>query len=105
MERSERQRLEAIKRRLDDGVKAIDELLATAATPKRMSDRQVKQRALAICSAVRKHGTRVTRDQLKAIVLKHGMPFTAVGALFSGHYLKKQGDHILVAQPARSRRR
>jgi hypothetical protein len=105
MERSERQRLEAIKRRLSEGVKAIDELLSTAATPKRLSDRQVKQRALAICSQVRKHGGRVSPDQLKTIVLKHGMPFTAVGALFSGRYLTKRGDHIMVAQPARSRRR
>ena len=91
MERSERSRLEAIKRDLQKNLKTVDALLCTAHAPhrlQRLSRRASKERARAICKEVKKRGGRLSREELRDVLAKAKMPFTAVGGLFGAGYLK-----------------
>mgnify|MGYP001573167080 CR=1 FL=1 len=101
MERSERQRLEAIKRHLQRDLKVIEELLRTAKAPQRLSDAQIKQRALSIVAAIKKKGGKVTAEQLREIVTKQGMPFSAVGSLVAGKYVRKEEKNFCSASVER----
>ena len=89
MERLERSRLESIKRSLQKSLTTVKELLKIAHAPRRLSHSDVKQRAQTISAAVRAKGGKVTADELRQITTKHGMPFTAVGSLVGGGYLKR----------------
>lgn len=89
MERSERQRLEGIQRRLNDASKFVADLLKRAERPRLRSQREVTKRVQSILQDVRSGKGTVTQQQLRSIVTKHGMPFTAVGALYAGGYLTK----------------
>lgn len=94
MERVERLRLQTIRRHLEEDLERIDALLATASRPKRRSSADIKDRAAKICQAIRARGGSVSRDVLKELINKHGFPFHAVGALFSGTYLRADGKNI-----------
>ena len=88
MERSERIQLQNMRRRLEHNLAALDHLLKKAAPPRRFAKADIRQRAAAICQEVRTRKGVVSKDQLRTIVTKHDMPYTAVGALFAGGYLK-----------------
>jgi hypothetical protein len=103
MERSERQRLEAIKRHLQRDLAVIQELLRTAKAPQRLSDTDIKKRCHSIVAAVKKKGGKVTADQLREIVTKNGMPFSAVGSLVAGKYVKKDGKEFIIERSASTR--
>jgi hypothetical protein len=96
MERNERARLQAVRRALGRSIVAVDELLKTAQPPRRLSVADIRKRALAICKDIQAHGGSVSKEQLKAIVTKHGMPYTAVGALYAGGYVRAIGKRLEV---------
>jgi|GEM_PF-6403574 len=108
MERSERARLEVLERNLRRELVVVQQMLKTAHPPRRLSDRDIRERALAICAEIRKRGGSVDQDVLRTIVSKRGMPFTAVGSLYSGGYLRKTKTGVALAgrsQRARQRKR
>ena len=88
MEQSERLRLETIKRQLHKGLTSIEELLQHAKPPQRLSKEAIRKRAQSICERVRKQGGTVSRDELRKIAAKHGIQFTAIGALVGSGYLR-----------------
>ena len=92
MERSERNRLESIRRRLRHDLVAIDSLLRTADPPRRRSRAEIKSRARAICQKL--HGIRVTDTRLRELTSEHGLPYQAVGALFAAGYLKRSAKGV-----------
>ncbi len=94
MERSERTRLESIRRRMKQDLAAVEVLLRTADPPHRLSKANVRSRAQAICREVQAHGSTVRPERLRAITSKHKMPFSSVGALFAGGYLKKSAKGV-----------
>ena len=94
MERSERNRLESIGRRLRQDLVAIDSLLRTSDPPRHRSKTEIKRRATAVCHGIQAQGGSVSKDRLRAIASKHGMAFGAVGALFAGEYLRKSGRGV-----------
>ena len=77
---------------------SIDTLLRTATAPKRVTKSQARERALKIVAAIKANRGRVSRDQLREIVTKQGMPFSSVGALFQGGYVKRQGKSYVFGQ-------
>ena len=94
MERSERTRLESIRRRMKQDLATVDALLRKAHPPHRLSRANVRSRVQAICREVQAHGSTVEPDRLRAITAKHKMPFSSVGALFSAGYLRKSANGI-----------
>ena len=98
MERSERIRLQSIQTSLKRNLAAVEALLRTAQPPKRLSNKQVRARARAICQDIKARGGAVQKDQLREIIAKHGMAFTSVGALFGGGYLRESSKGITVGK-------
>ena len=85
-------------------MKIVNELLRTAKAPTRLTDKQARERASTIWRAIKSQGGAVSEGQLKAILGKHNMPFSAVGALFGAGYLKRQGKKTTVGPRGRGAR-
>ena len=94
MERSERKRLETFRNHLKRDLAAVEELLTKAHEPRRLSRKDTRLRALAICKDVTSHGKPIWEKQLRGIVERHGMPYAAVGSLFGARYLKRSKKGI-----------
>lgn len=90
--------MEGVRRQLKASLAAVESVLASKAPPRRLSDADVKRRAEAICHEVRARGGQVSLDQLRAITVKHNMPFTAVGALSAGGYLRRTENGYALAR-------
>ena len=98
MERSERIRLEKIRRNLRKDLAGIESLLGNAAAPKRLSRAEIRDRATRISLSIKERGGPVSRDELREITKRHGFPFNAVGSLFVAGYLRKTGKGVTLGK-------
>jgi hypothetical protein len=96
MERNERVRLESVRNQLRRNLRLLDQLLQHAPPPRHRSISDIKRRATNICRELAALRRPATPGQLRAVVTKHGMPYTAVGALYAGGYLRRSGKGIVL---------
>lgn len=83
---------------MKQNLSTVEALLRTAQPPKRLSNKEIKVRAKAICQDIVAQGGSVHKEQLREITAKHGMVFTSVGALFASGYLRASSKGIIVAR-------
>lgn len=102
MERFESAYLQAVRRDLLRSLRRVENLLKTAAAPKRLSQKEIEARVARICKEIKAHASGVSAENLRKIAEGHGLPFHTVGALFAGGYLKKTGDAISLTEKGRS---
>ncbi len=101
LERQERVLLEAVKRRLEQDLQAVNRLLKSASAPKLESRGDSSRRALSIVQAVKAKGGHVKKSELADIASSRGMIETSVGSLYQGGWLRKdpKDDNITILGP------
>lgn len=107
LERQEMIFLKAIKRRLEQDVHRIDQLIHQAKAPRLPGEGGVSRRVQKILGDIKAKGGKVTKAELANIVSSAGMIVTAVGSLYQAGYLKqdlKDKGYVVLGQRARRRK-
>lgn len=97
--------LKAIRRRVQQNINRVDQLINQASAPRLPGEGGVSERIRKIIPDIRSKGGKVTKQELADIISCAGMIVTAVGSLYQAGYLKadlKNRGYIVLGAGAQS---